>query len=72
MKARTLFLLAVGVAVLALERRRGLRRRVQPDAEHGLRNAAVAALAATAANVVEGPIVTRVSQAVERRRWGLV
>lgn len=72
MKARTVVLVALGLGVLFFERRRALRRRVEPDVEHGVRNLAIAGLSAVTAHVVEGPMVMHVARAVERRRGGLV
>jgi sterol desaturase/sphingolipid hydroxylase (fatty acid hydroxylase superfamily) len=66
--------LAVGAFGLLvwLERRRPLRRLVEPGVEREARNLAIAAAGAVALQVVERPLVDHVSRIVERRRWGLV
>jgi sterol desaturase/sphingolipid hydroxylase (fatty acid hydroxylase superfamily) len=53
-----------------LERRRPLRRAVEPALQRTGRNLAIAGLGAVAVQLVETPIVRRVAAAVERRRWG--
>ena len=55
-----------------LERRRPLRRSVEPALQRTGRNLAIAALGAIAVQVAEMPIVARVAAAVERRRWGVL
>ena len=55
-----------------LERRRPLRRPVESTLQRTGRNLAIAALGSVAVHVAEMPIVSRVSAAVERRRWGLL
>ena len=55
-----------------LERRRPLRRSVEPALQRTGRNLAIAALGAIAVQVAETPIVARVAAAVERRRWGVL
>jgi sterol desaturase/sphingolipid hydroxylase (fatty acid hydroxylase superfamily) len=54
------------------ERRRPLRRSVEPALQRTGRNLAIAALGAIAVQVAETPIVAPVAAAVERRRWGLL
>jgi sterol desaturase/sphingolipid hydroxylase (fatty acid hydroxylase superfamily) len=60
------------VALALLERRRPLRRSVEPKLQRTGRNLAIAALGAVAVQVAEMPIVSRVAAAVERRHWGLL
>ncbi len=55
-----------------LERRRPLRRSVEPKGRRTARNLAVAALSAAAIQVAEQPVVGPLTELVERRRWGLV
>ena len=66
--------LAVGAFGLLvwLERRRPLRRLVEPGLEREARNLAVAAGGAVALQLVERPLVGWLTRLVERRRWGLV
>lgn len=65
----------VGATVFALalaERRRPLRRPgVEPQLVHTARNLAIAALGQIAIQLVEAPVVQRVTRLVERRRFGL-
>jgi sterol desaturase/sphingolipid hydroxylase (fatty acid hydroxylase superfamily) len=63
---------AAFAGVLGLERRRPLRRRVEPGADRIGRNLAVAAASALALQLTEKPIVARLARTVARRRWGLV
>lgn len=59
--------------VLALlERRRPLRRTVEPALQRTTRNFAIAALGAAAVHLTEAPIASRVADLVQRRRWGLL
>jgi sterol desaturase/sphingolipid hydroxylase (fatty acid hydroxylase superfamily) len=60
------------VALVVLERRRPLRRSVEPALQRTGRNLAIAALGAIAVHVAETPIVARAAAAVERRRWGML
>lgn len=60
------------LALALLERRRPLRRRVEPKLQRTGRNLAIAALGSVAVQVAEMPVVSRVAAAVERRRWGLL
>ncbi len=55
-----------------LERRRPLRRSVEPKAVRTGRNLAVAGLSAVAIRLAEQPVVAPLAELVERRRWGLV
>ena len=65
-------LLVGGVAALLwLERRRPLRRPVEPGAARLARNAAVGVLTAATVSAIERPIVTRAARAVAARRWGI-
>ncbi len=60
------------VALACLERRRPLRRSVEPKARREARNLTVAALSAAAIQVAERPVVGPLTALVERRRWGLL
>jgi sterol desaturase/sphingolipid hydroxylase (fatty acid hydroxylase superfamily) len=55
-----------------LERRRPLRREVEPKLRHGARNLAVAGLGAAALQLTENPIAGRLTALVERRMLGLL
>jgi len=55
-----------------LERRRPLRRTVEPGLPRTGRNLAIATIGLIAVNLAETPIVARAAAMVERRRWGLV
>jgi sterol desaturase/sphingolipid hydroxylase (fatty acid hydroxylase superfamily) len=55
-----------------LERRRPLRRTVEPGLRRPGRNLAIAAIGSIAVHLAETPIATRAAAMVERRRWGLV
>jgi len=55
-----------------LERRRPLRRTVEPGLQRTGRNLAMATLGAIAIHLAETPIVARAAAMVERRRWGVV
>ena len=55
-----------------LERRRPLRRAVEPKLRREARNLAVAAVSAAALRVAEQPVTGPLSALVERRRWGLL
>lgn len=59
-------------ALLWLERRRPLRREVEPKVTRAARNLAVAALGAATLQLAEAPLVTRLTALVERRRLGLL
>jgi sterol desaturase/sphingolipid hydroxylase (fatty acid hydroxylase superfamily) len=60
------------LTLAVLERRRPLRRPVEPAARRLGRNLALAAVGAVAVHVAEAPIVARAAAVVERRRWGVV
>lgn len=62
---------ALGVLVW-LERRRPLRREVEPKLTHESRNLAVAGLGAVALQLAESPIARRLSALVEQRKLGLL
>jgi sterol desaturase/sphingolipid hydroxylase (fatty acid hydroxylase superfamily) len=66
--------LAVGAfGLLAwLERRRPLRRAVEPKLGREVRNLAVAAAGAAALRLTERPAADALTSLVERRRWGLL
>ncbi|HEX8117042.1 MAG TPA: sterol desaturase family protein [Pyrinomonadaceae bacterium] len=55
-----------------LERRRPLRRAVEPKLRREARNLAVAAAGAAALQVTEKPLAEALTSLVERRRWGLL
>ncbi|HEV3470709.1 MAG TPA: sterol desaturase family protein [Pyrinomonadaceae bacterium] len=55
-----------------LERRRPLRRAVEPKLRREARNLAVAAAGAAALALADKPLVEPLSALVERRRWGLL
>jgi sterol desaturase/sphingolipid hydroxylase (fatty acid hydroxylase superfamily) len=59
-------------ALLVLERRRPLRRRVDPGPRRLARNLAVSGLTAVVLAVAERPLVQPLSAKVERNRWGLL
>ncbi len=59
-------------ALVWLERRRALRREVEPKLRHEARNLMVAAISAAALQITERPVVERLTALVERRRWGLL
>jgi sterol desaturase/sphingolipid hydroxylase (fatty acid hydroxylase superfamily) len=66
--------LVLGVAglLLWLERRRPLRRAVEPKPRREARNLAVAAAGAAALGLTEKPLAEALTSLVERRRWGLL
>jgi sterol desaturase/sphingolipid hydroxylase (fatty acid hydroxylase superfamily) len=55
-----------------LERRRPLRRAVEPGLGREARNLAVAAAGAVVLSIAERPVVEPLAALVERRRWGLL
>jgi sterol desaturase/sphingolipid hydroxylase (fatty acid hydroxylase superfamily) len=68
-------LLLAGAAFAALywlERRRPLRRAVEPKPRRTLRNLTVAALSAATVRAAERPVAKPLAELVERRRWGLL
>jgi sterol desaturase/sphingolipid hydroxylase (fatty acid hydroxylase superfamily) len=60
------------LTLAVLERRRPLRRAVEPGLQRTGRNLAMATIGSIAVSLAETPIVTRAAAIVERRRWGLV
>lgn len=66
--------LVMGVFVLLiwLERKRPLRKRVEPDLSHGSRNLIVGTIAALVTVVCETPLIQPLAQMVERQHWGLL
>src|SRR5688572_11310256 len=60
------------LALALIERRRPLRRTVEPGLPRAGRNLAIAALGAIAVQVAEMPVASRAAGVVERRRWGFV
>src|SRR5947209_1385560 len=58
--------------LLWLERRRPLRRSVEPKTGRNARNLAVAALSAVAIQLAEKPVTQPLTALVERRRWGIL
>jgi sterol desaturase/sphingolipid hydroxylase (fatty acid hydroxylase superfamily) len=59
-------------ALCWLERRRPLRRAVEPKSRREGRNLVVAGLSAAAIQLAEKPIVAPLAECVQRRRWGLL
>jgi sterol desaturase/sphingolipid hydroxylase (fatty acid hydroxylase superfamily) len=55
-----------------LERRRPLRRTVEPGLQRSGRNLAIATVGSIAIHLAETPLVTRAAAMVDRRQWGLV
>ncbi len=55
-----------------LERRRPLRREVEPKVKRTRRNLAIAGLAAASLQLVERPLIQPLTALVQRRRWGLL
>lgn len=60
------------VGLLWLERRRPLRRSVEPARAREVRNLVLAALSAATIRLLEKPLVDRLAGVVHRRRWGLL
>jgi len=54
------------------ERRRPLRRRVESDIRHVVRNFAIAGAGALTMVVFESPLIQPLARLVEQRRWGLL
>ena len=63
---------AVFAALFWFERKRPLRRSVEPKLRRDARNLTVAALGAVSLAVAETPLVAPVAALVDRRRWGLL
>jgi sterol desaturase/sphingolipid hydroxylase (fatty acid hydroxylase superfamily) len=59
-------------ALIALERYRPLRRRVEERNARDLRNLALAATTGIALRIAEKPVVEPLAELVARRRWGLL
>lgn len=59
-------------ALLWLERRRPLRRAVEPKLRRAARNLAFAAVTGGVLQIAEKPLVEPLAAMVERRRWGLL
>jgi sterol desaturase/sphingolipid hydroxylase (fatty acid hydroxylase superfamily) len=59
-------------ALMWLERRRALRRAVEPKLRREARNLTVAAVSAAALQLTERPVIESLTALVERRRWGLL
>jgi sterol desaturase/sphingolipid hydroxylase (fatty acid hydroxylase superfamily) len=55
-----------------LERRKPLRRRVDPGSRRIARNLAVGGITAAVVTAIERPLTRRATEWVERNRWGLV
>lgn len=66
------FLLGALAALVWLERRRPLRREIEPKLARGARNLAVAAVGAGALLFIERPAILPLTQFVDINRWGLV
>ncbi len=64
--------LASLVAIVWLERKRPLRRRIDDEPHREGRNVAMSVLSATAIRLTEQPLIDRLTHAVQRNRWGLV
>lgn len=62
---------ALGVLVW-LERRRPLRRRVEPNLTRDARNLAIATFGAVALQLTESPVSNRLTTLVKQRNWGLL
>ena len=66
-------LVVAGIAALLyLERRRPLRKPVEPGAGRLARNAAIGALTAVTVNAIERPLVARATQYAERHSLGIL
>jgi len=65
--------LAIGAYVLLvwLERRRPLRKRVEPVLPHHARNLVLAGLGALTTVVIEAPLIQPLARLVEERNWGV-
>src|SRR3982751_2325325 len=55
-----------------LERRRPLRREVEPKLRRNARNLAVAGVAAASLQLIERPLIQPLTALVERSGWGLL
>ncbi len=65
-------MLGAFAALVWLERRRPLRREIEPKLTHGARNIAVAAVGACALLFIERPVILPLAQFVDTHRWGLL
>lgn len=65
-------MLGAFAGLVLLERRRPLRRAVEPPLRRDARNLAIAAAGALAVRLVETPVIEPLSRLVVRRRWGLL
>ena len=63
---------AAGVALLWIERKRPLRRAVEPGVSRIARNATIGAITAATVTLAERPIVARLSRVVGDRGWGVI
>ena len=59
-------------ALVLLERRAPLRRQTQREPVRSARNVLMGTLSMAVVALAEGPLVSRLAETVERRRWGLV
>lgn len=59
-------------ALVWLERKRALRRAVEPKLAREARNLIVAGLGAAALQITERPLIEKLTALVEKRRWGLL
>jgi sterol desaturase/sphingolipid hydroxylase (fatty acid hydroxylase superfamily) len=67
----TLVLVAL-IGIVWLERKRPLRRRIEDDQRHDVRNLAMSVLSAAAIRFAEKPLMDRLTHLVQRSQWGLV
>lgn len=65
-------LIGLAGALLCVEAVRPLRRAREPKLRRMRRNAAIGAIAATAVQLCEQPLVLPLARSVERRRWGIL
>lgn len=66
--------LVIGAFVLLIwqERRRPLRKRVEPVLPHHTRNLVLAGLAALTTVAIEAPLIQPLARLVEERNWGMI
>lgn len=69
---RKWLVLGTFAALVWLERRRPLRRKVESKLVRDARNLAVAAAGGATLRLLEAPVADRLTRLVERRRWGLL
>jgi sterol desaturase/sphingolipid hydroxylase (fatty acid hydroxylase superfamily) len=67
----SLVVAALGV-LWVIERRKPLRREVEPKIRRIGRNLAVAGVAAVSVQLIERPLIKPLTSLIERRRWGLL